>query len=1306
MSRSTHIALCTVLATVCVHAQEAELLTVRNISAATIRVEFEPAFVTYNVHAGDGRSFSYSTFSGAVLPQGAPGSPMIPYRAVPLELNGPSVMVRILETEESRTDSSQPAFYPRYEIDRAFGASALFETPAGSGGQIHTLPLAEITDVARAGGGYKGVLRIRPVRLSSSGPPTVTRRMVLLVESGPGSVQTSRANTLEEKRASANPLGSGEWYKMAVQESGIYKLDQAFFARSNIALSAIGNIQSIRIFGNGGGMIPENPSDPHPDGLEEMTRYVSDQNNNGLFDSGDYVLFFGRSPSGWTYNPSARSFSHWIHHYTTTNAYFLTFGGSSGRPMDSLASLNVPSPHEPADFQEMLFVEEERNNLLNSGRQWYGQLFDAETKIGLYSNFLPGYVSTKAVQYRVALLARSSQTGSFSVQENGDPLGGPVFTLGLDVTSIENDYAYQAPVAAFTRTLPIPGDRSVVRFSFDNPNPAARGWLNWMEIFYRRRFEAVNDFLAFHSPDTNSVVRYRLSGYSSREVEAFDCSDHANVRRIAGLTFDPLDPGKNSFELPDSAGSVRRYCVVGPNGYKTPGVLTRVNNTDLHAITSGAEYVIVTPGDFRSEAERLASHRQQRDGFSVLVASIEDIQNEFGAGLPDPLALRDFLMTAASWNQKPRYVLLFGNGHYDYKNIRFVNRNWIPPYESLESIHQIQSYASDDAFAQLTPGDVRVSVALGRIPVTNLAEARSMVDKIISYETSSSFDLWRNRVLFIADDGRTSTRDEGNIHTNQAEVLAQIYTPASVDKKKIYIIEFPTVNSSAGRRKPSANASIIDAMNRGSLIVNYTGHGNPQLWAHEAIFTRETSIPQLTNADKLFLLVAATCDFARYDNPAEQSAGEQILTMASGGAIGVVTASRAVYSFENSQFNNSLYTKLFARDSLGRAPRLGDAMFQTKQIHFSTNDLKYHLLGDPAMRLNLPPAAVGVDSVNGSPPAGVVAIQALSRASVDGGINRPDGSRWTGFDGQAILEVFDSKRTVAVPEWGGYTFQVTGSLLYRGLVSVTGGVFHATVPIPKDVSYNNDRARISVYAWSGTADAIGFTDGVTIAGTDSSAAIDTTGPRVEVFFEDESFRPGDVVPPNPLLLVKLFDASGINTSTASVGHRLEAVLSRVSQPLDLTDAYRGDIDTYQSGAIRYSLNNLPEGPQSIMVKAWDVYNNSSQTEITFRVVAAADVAMYQVFNFPNPVVHSTVFTFQRSSDEPIDIKVRIYTVAGRLIGEVESYSVVDRFVRIPWDARDQNGDALANGVYFYKIISSSADRTTSQEVVGKMTMLR
>ena len=558
----------------------------------------------------------------------------------------------------------------------------------------------------------------------------------------------------------------------------------------------------------------------------------------------------------------------------------------------------------------------------------------------------------------------------------------------------------------------------------------------------------------------------------------------------------------------------------------------------------------------------------------------------------------------------------------------------------------------------------------------------------------------------MADDGLTTTSDDGSLHTGQSEILAQDHSPDTFTKQKIFIVEYPTVNTSTGRTKPTANQAIDQAINQGTLILNWTGHGNTQQWAHEDVFSIDQDFPQLANKGRPFFLVAATCDFARYDNPKEKSGGELLVLMSGQGAIAEVAADRVGYSDLNAELNWSLYDNLlYQTDSDGRPVRLGDALWETKQVLYDQNDQKHHLLGDPTMRLAIPRARVSIDSLNGFSAVTPVTVGALAKVRVAGTLKKPSGVSMNSLQGKAILEVFDSKRTVPVPEWGDFTFVLNGSLIYRGEVSVHNGALQTVFPVPKDVSYGTNPSRINVYAWNDSTDGMGFTENISIAGT-STASVDTTGPGIRIYFNDESFRPGDIVAPDAMLIVDLTDSSGINTSTAGIGHKLEATIDGSQRTIDLTGYYRGNLDTYQSGQVRYQFNGLSEGRHTLTVKAWDIYNNPSTADSYFDVRSSSQLAIYNVFNFPNPFARSTTFTFQRSTSDPIDVEIKIYTVAGRLIQTIEAPSVSDQFVQIPWDGRDRDGSEIANGVYLYKVTAKSFDRTTSSEALGKLAILR
>ena len=1311
------------------NAQTVADLRVLSETPNSIVIEFTPRYANTVVTGTDGVKYTRFEFHGAAFAPGEPGSPLVPFRPVLLQFPSRRYSVEVLAQDYDDLPGIKAATRPSLQAIKGFGLSPAYSSPKPKYLVSERVPRqsVEVKDVGVSRGVLLGTLRIYPVQFSfSRNEVRVFRRIVVRVDFTGGRSTSQGASAFLKNQfpsqllktdetglqnlASDSPLAQGDWYRMEVTETGMYRIDQAFLTKAGISSSLIGSINSIRIFGNDGQELPEDLNAARPNGNEEIPRLVVDKNGNGLLDADDFILFYGKSTRGWKYAPAEKTFSHYINHYTETNVYFLTYGGTGrGKNMDSLSSTSFAGGYKPTDTQGKVFVEDEKFNLVNSGREWVGEDFDISKTFYSFTNNLPGFVSTKPMTYRFAFLSRSASVDTFNVQENSQLLGVPILTYPIELASIEQEMAYRAPVYEFNRTGALPNDRSLVRIQFGTGSQAAQGWLDWFEILFKRRLEADNDLLLFSSPDTSALINYEVSQFSSRDINVFDVTQHNGAKQVTNLAFDAADASVVRFQLSQTNGSVRELIAMGPKGYKTAVNVRRISNSNLHGNTAGADFVILSPSDFAGEAQRLKTHREQYDQMTVSVVNLDQLFNEFSSGAPDPVAIRDFLKYAqTTWKVKPHYVLLFGAGNYDYKNIKTTATNWVPPYETLESNIQILTLASDDYYVFLDPSAEKISMAIGRLPIRSLTDAQTVVNKIISYETSAPFDSWRNRITLVADDGLTSIGDDGTIHTSQAEDLAQFHTPDSFTKEKIFIVQYPTVNTSTGRRKPTANEAIDEAINQGTAILNWTGHGNTQQWAHEKIFSVDQDFPLLNNKGKLFFLVAATCDFARYDYPtnaSDASAGEQLLLMADRGAVAEVTADRVVYSSENALLNEALYDNLLKMDAQGKPVRLGDAMWQTKQTLNSTNDKKHHLLGDPTMRLAVPRGVVSIDSVNGRTAASLVTAGALSKVRVAASVKKSDGSTSASLRGQALLEVYDSKRRVLVPEWGDYSFVVNGSLIYRGQISVRNGQVQGTFPIPKDVSYGTDRSRIALYASNDSTDAVGFTENFSITGT-SVAALDTTGPSINIYFDNQSSHTGGVIAPDATMIVDLADSSGINTSTAGIGHKLEATLDASQKTFDLTGFYSGNLDTYQSGQIRYPFTTLPEGRHTISVKAWDIYNNSSSAEAFFEVRAESQLALYNVFNVPNPFARTTTFTFQRTSNDLIDIEIKVYTVAGRLIQTLEASSVVDRFVQIPWDGRDRDGSELANGVYLYRVIAKSLDRTSTSEVIGKLAVLR
>jgi hypothetical protein len=597
---------------------------------------------------------------------------------------------------------------------------------------------------------------------------------------------------------------------------------------------------------------------------------------------------------------------------------------------------------------------------------------------------------------------------------------------------------------------------------------------------------------------------------------------------------------------------------------------------------------------------------------------------------------------------------------------------------------------------------------------------------VIGYDTRSARDGWKTRSLVVGDDGWVAgVNSEGNVHTEGAEDIATI-TPDLFEKKKVYLEEYPTVITSLGRKKPGAYQDILDIINRGTLLVNFTGHGNPTVWTHEGVFSTETSIPQLFNADKLSYFFAATCNFSQYDDPSRETGSELLMNRVEGGAIGVVSASRKVYSVYNEALNRGTYLNMFQYDRFGRVrvERVATALFLFKQ-HGSgdtVNDEKYLVLGDPTMRLQFPRGyvvidsinSVRVDSVNGVARTSPIQLRSLARITVKGTIRTDSNFVDSAARGRLTLSVNDATRRIVIPTLN-WSYLAVGSLIYRGENSVTQGKFTATFVVPKDITYadSTTRGRMVAYFTSGSddADGIGYTSMVSVSGSDPSAAVDTTGPSMRILLGNSyehslSFRSGDVLNEKPVLYVDLVDSNGINTSTSGVGHRIEAWVNSSAKSKDLTDFYTSKLDNFQAGVVQYPLTDLPQGRNTIKVRAWDTYNNSRTAETYFEVMSSSQLRVVDVMNYPNPFSRSTAFTFRHNQPSPVNATVKVYTIAGRLIRTVEKFSASDSFVSIPWDGRDRDGDELANGVYLYKLHVRTVDGRFSSEVLGKLAVAK
>ncbi|MEI7811739.1 MAG: type IX secretion system sortase PorU [Ignavibacteria bacterium] len=1099
-------------------------------------------------------------------------------------------------------------------------------------------------------------------------------------------------------------LSSGRWFRFEATEEGIYKITASTLNTIGIDPSSV-DPKTIKVYNNGGKMLNENLTVRRPADLVENATYLSKTVDDGRFNDGDYILFYGRGIHFWDYDTLTGKVVRYFHNYSKSNYYFLTFGGTAGKRVVQKAG-GAQVTDTISTTPAYTAWEEDKARLMNSGRLYMGDDFLETQTSRTYLTSLSGIIPNSTVTYKFNFVNRAEANASLKIDENSVSIYNAAI-YGVGIGQLENAEAYRgislngetAYKSAWT------DERSVLKFTYVPNSAPAIGYLNSFELYFRKQLKAYSDHLTFYSPDVTAGVEYHLSGFSNSDFKVFDVTDYSNLKLIINPA---ISGGDCIFQVSETKNKVSKYLAVGLSSYKLPLNFTEITNSNLHGAADEGTFIIITYKNFLEQAKRLKAHKESlKYKVSTVVVDIQDIFNEFSSGMQDVSAIRDYIKYAYdNWSIKPEYVLLLGDGDYDYKNISGKNQNFIIPYESLNSYHSIESYVSDDFYACVSGNDLVVDLALGRINVTSVTEAQAAVDKIIRYETASAIGTWRNLITLVADDGYTSSGYEGAYHNEQSESISRLL-PASYDQHKIYEAQYPSVQTGAGKRKPQVNKAIINAINDGSLIINWIGHGNPDVWAHEYVFEKGTTIPQLVN-DKYCFLIAATCDFGRYDTPEEQSSTEMMLLKADGGTIGSLTSARTVYSLDNFQLASDFYSNLFIKDTTGLIRPIGKSYMLTKMHNYQLNDRKYHLFGDPTIRLVVPEIPVSIDSINGKPASSAIAVKALSKLKVDGSIHNMDSSFNSTFNGECIVTVYDSQRQVPVADLNGMEITLQGGIIYKGIVSVTGGKFSTEFTVPKDISYENTNGKIVAYIYSGASDGVGFSNNIVVGGTDSTIVNDKKGPQVDIAFDDVNGDNSMLVKPDFTLYVRLKDETGLNTTGTGIGHKTEGILNgNENVPIDFSNYFIGDLNAGgKSGAVKYKFSNMEAGDYRIRVKAWDVFNNNSEAEKGFTVVNTSGLALNNLYNFPNPFKEKTTFTFQHNMNSPVNVKIKIYTVAGRNIKTIESSGVSDRFVKLDWDGRDQDGNMIANGTYLYKVIVKTTDDSYSHEVLGKLAVVR
>jgi hypothetical protein len=1097
-------------------------------------------------------------------------------------------------------------------------------------------------------------------------------------------------------------LKSGQWYKVAVQSRGVYKITRDHLAKMGFDVNGL-DPSSIKIFGQTGGMVPQRNDENRPTDLVELALHV-EGGDDGKFDKNDFLLFYAEGPDKGKFQLSKSVFLHQDNIYSDKNFYFITVGNGAGKRIPAIPPGSGGTPIDV--FNEYAYYETNETNILRSGREWFGDMFDL-TAEKTFELSIPGIVPGTELKFVSEVMGQSLSPSSFRIFYNGQQIGEqPLSTIPNSQYGVKGRLRRDTLVTNSTIVSAANSETQQIKYSFiRGASGRSTGYLSFFSIHFIRRLSLYGDVTGFRSSEAiNTQARYQLSNVQS-DTRIWNITDpYMPVNQLYDLSGDVA-----SFSVSSSA--VEEFIAFTSN-IRSPELSGSVSNQDLHGMSTPHLVIVSHPG-LAAEASRLAEHRRNYSGMDVIVVTTEQVYNEFSSGRQDVSSIRDFVKHLYDKNPaRLKSLLLFGKGSYDYKDRVTVNYNLVPTYQSRNSLSPLETFSSDDYFAFLESQEGEwpetgsfdnhtLDIGVGRLPVKTPEEARIVVDKIIAYDTDpDKFGKWRKDIVFVADDGSNSDGFT-SIHQSQANTLAEDIESLhpEYNTRKRFLGTYVKNVSPNGESIPKANTDIREEF-KNALIINYTGHGSEKLWADERVLT-PVDIDNLKNTTLPFL-VTATCEFGRHDDPAEISSAEHSILRAEAGSIGLVTTTRPVNSSTNFSLNLAFYDAFFQSEG-GLPLTIGEVFRRTKNNSASgVSNRNFSLLGDPSMIVGIPLQGIDVEYFKTSD--GSDTLKALSKAVLRGVVSK-GGEKDPDFNGTVHVTLFDKRTGFKTIGRNDPPFQFTQwyNPLFRGKATVTNGSFEVEFILPRNIAYEVNPGKLSLYAFDRETgrDASGASSEFKIGGSESTAAPDNSSPGIAAYMGDPTFVDGGTVSPSTRLVARVTDESGLNISNYGIGNTMMAVLDD-SQIFLINEYYEADADDYTKGWIDFPLYDLAPGPHTITIRVWDTYNNPAQQSISFNVSEGGQLIIEDFLNAPNPFSQNTTifFTHNRSGEDLIT-HLSILNSAGQELLSL-SIPVSESTHRVELLRVEENAallEKLTPGLYFARVrVRSLTDGAESTRV--------
>jgi hypothetical protein len=1029
-------------------------------------------------------------------------------------------------------------------------------------------------------------------------------------------------------------------------------------------------------------------------------------NGNGIFDKDDYILFYGVGVANWNYEPSLVSeqqFTHELNFYSSQAYYYINVEagiGTKKRIANAILSASSPT-HQVNTYYFRDVHERDLVNIFGMSRIWFGEDFNATTSHQV-SFTVPGRLKDKKVFLKIQLASKSNNSARFTASINGSSS----FSMDLDANMLRN-FTYNNVISS--------GDNIDVNLSYNKPTNSSIGYLDYIEVHTTCALAQHTGQFSFRNLEvvgSGNIAEYQFDT-KGKNTQIWDVTDPFNIKKINAAA----NQGVITYKM--QADSLREFAAFDGTSFHNVTPVGAVANQDLHALgNQDLDFIIITHPNFIQSAEKLAAFRRSNDGMKVAVVTTTQVYNEFGSGIADISAIRNFLKMfydlAETENAIPKNALLIGKTSFDFRNITGTNSCFIPNYQGYG--FNAECLSTDNFFTKLADrkgngNEGSMDMGLGRFSVSNTNQASILVEKSITYaamndltngnsEYVSNMGDWRNIVGFVADDNG----DYSHMVNPENVYKLVVSSIPFINFDKIYSDAYAAEISAGGKRYPAVNEAINSRVNRGCLMMSYFGHGGDNGWSHERILQR-SDIFSWKNKYCMPFFFTGCCTFAGYDKKDGTSPAEDVSMRNNGGAIALISSTRSSNASCNQDLGEHIHKRAFEYTN-NRYLTLGEIHAKSQKDYGADGYWMYVLFGDPSVTLAHPKWKILTDSINGVAFSTYTdTVKALQYVTISGHIRDNAGNKASNFNGWIYPTIFDKADTVTTLNPPTERFVQQKNIIFKGKSKVQNGEFSFRFIVPKDIDYAVGEGKISYYAYGESSgkgmDALGYNQ-ILIGSTYDTIFNDTLGPLIKLYLNDEKFVSGGITDPNPIILAKISDETGINTASSGIGHDIVAILdNNAAKSIILNDYFEFDENSFSSGKLRYPLRDLSIGKHTLTLRAWDVLNNMSEATIDFEVVNNSKLELKHVLNYPNPFTTSTQFFFEHNRpNTPLKISLQIMTISGKVVRTFIENQTNTGFRSDPihWNGLDEYGDKLAKGVYIYKLKVIASDGSSAEKI--------